>query len=212
MTKQTIVYIDGFNLYHAINDLGRPDLKWLDLWSLSSSLLRQNETLKAVKYFSAYATWLPGPYARHREYVKALEHQRVETIIGKFKDKPRQCKSCGASWISHEEKETDVHIGISMVADALRDEFDRAILISADSDLGPVLRMVKKYAPHKETFVAAPPGRYGNARDLGPKMVITKGRLAKHLLPGVLQDATGKVIATRPSDYDPPPPQTTTTK
>ena len=26
-----IAYIDGFNLYHAIHDLGRPALKWIGL-------------------------------------------------------------------------------------------------------------------------------------------------------------------------------------
>ncbi|MFO1241201.1 MAG: hypothetical protein U1E64_12690 [Sphingomonadaceae bacterium] len=27
--RRVIVYIDGFNLYHAIDDLGQPHLKWL---------------------------------------------------------------------------------------------------------------------------------------------------------------------------------------
>jgi hypothetical protein len=70
--KNVIVYIDGFNLYHAINDLKLSHLKWVNLWCLSESLLRSGERLIAVKYYSAYAKWLPGPYARHRQYVQAL--------------------------------------------------------------------------------------------------------------------------------------------
>lgn len=203
MTR-VIVYIDGFNLYHAIDDLKENHLKWLDLWSLSQSLLRQGETLQAVNYFSAYATWLPAAYARHRAYVAALTAVGVTPILGKFKEKPRSCNSCKSQWISHEEKETDVHIGIMMVADALRDEFDRAILISADSDLGPVIRMVKNYAPQKTVLVAAPPGRFTRARDLSPRYEIRKNVLKRHLFPDEIRDAANKVIAARPVEYRPP--------
>ena len=64
-----IAYIDGFNLYHAIDDIGKPDprkpnatakrrphLKWLNLWSLCESIAGDNETVIEVNYFSAYAT------------------------------------------------------------------------------------------------------------------------------------------------------------
>jgi hypothetical protein len=37
---RVITYIDGFNLYHAVDDLKDQSLKWLDLWALSASLLR----------------------------------------------------------------------------------------------------------------------------------------------------------------------------
>lgn len=157
--KRVITYIDGFNLYHAVDDLKDQSLKWLDLWALSESLLRQNETLKAVNYFSAFATWLPAPYARHRTYVAALQARGVTTIMGKFKQKPRSCRACGAKWMGHEEKETDVHIAVRLVADALLNDFERAIVISADSDLAPALRVVRQHQPSKELFVAAPPGR-----------------------------------------------------
>ena len=56
MSNRTIVYIDGFNLYHALDDLREPALKWVNLWSLSEKLLRPDDSLVAVKYFTAYAT------------------------------------------------------------------------------------------------------------------------------------------------------------
>ena len=70
MKIPTITYIDGFNLYHSIDELDRPELKWLNLWSLAESLIRKNEELVEVNYFSAYATWLPDAYRRHRQYTK----------------------------------------------------------------------------------------------------------------------------------------------
>jgi hypothetical protein len=202
--RNVIVYVDGFNLYHAINDLRLPHLKWLNLWSLSKSLLRTGEGLVGVKYFSAYATWLPGPYARHRQYVRALEQMGVQAAIGRFKGKPRRCARCGARWIAHEEKETDVHIAITLVSDALTNKFDRAILISADADLAPAIHLARSSNPPKEIFVAAPPGRFSNARDLQPRMEITRGRIAKHLLPATVSDDSGVVVAMRPTEYNPP--------
>ena len=196
-----IVYIDGFNLYHAIDDLGDPKLKWLDLWCLSESLLRKGETLKAVKYFSAYQTRKADAYARHRAYVKALESAGVTVQMGNFKYKPMECLKCHARWQRPEEKETDVHIAISMVSDAALDQFDRGILICADSDMAPAKRMIKAIKPHKQFFVAAPPGRFGSARDLSPSMEITRGRIRKCLFPLDIVDADGNTIVSAPPSY-----------
>jgi hypothetical protein len=35
--RRVIVYIDGFNLYHAIDDLRKPWLKWLDLQAMAEA-------------------------------------------------------------------------------------------------------------------------------------------------------------------------------
>ncbi|WP_162249657.1 NYN domain-containing protein [Altererythrobacter sp. Root672] len=201
--KRVIVYIDGFNLYHAINDLRKPHLKWLCLRALSESLLRKDEALKAVKYFSAYATWMPDRFARHRSYTDALISRGVILHMGQFKEKPRKCLSCGARWMGHEEKETDVQIAVHMVADALRDEVDRLIVISADTDLSPAIKMIAVHAPKCEVFVATPPGRFGQCRSLGPKLELTAGRLGRCLLPETVQTGPKKSV-TRPLQYAPP--------
>ena len=140
-----IAYVDGFNLYHAIDNLNRPALKWLDLNALITSLARAGETVTEVNYFSAYATWRPTAYQRHIEYVKALEHAGVKCIMGHFKSKPRTCRSCGDQWVQHEEKETDVHIAARIVVDACEDRYDRAVLITADSDLVPALGSTSRF-------------------------------------------------------------------
>jgi hypothetical protein len=201
--RKVIAYIDGFNLYHAIDDLGKPHLKWLDLHKLSASICGSNETLFGVKYFTAYATWKPGSVGRHHVYVKALKHAGVECIIGHFKQKYRNCLSCGAQWIGHEEKETDVALAVAIVTDAFLNAYDRALIISADSDLGPAIRTVQKHFPKKTLNVIAPPGRLGHARDLKPIMEITQGRVAKCLLPETANGPDGKPLYTRPASYKP---------
>ena len=204
MKNRVISYIDGFNLYHAIDDLNRPHLKWVDLWALSQSVVRPSETLVSVHYFSAYATWMPARHRRHITYVNALKARGVSVHLANFKVKWQKCNNCGATWKSREEKETDVSIAAHLITDALLDRFDRAILITADSDIRAAVAMVAAEAPAKHVFVAAPPGRFSHARDLKPRLEIKPGRVGRCLLPEQVLDDAGTVVATRPPSYDPP--------
>jgi uncharacterized LabA/DUF88 family protein len=202
MSKRTIVYIDGFNLYHAIDDLREPHLKWVDLWALSEKLLRGDQQLVAVKYFTAYATWRPASYRRHERYVAALEEHGVTPVIGRFKRKTVKCHAkCRQTYITHEEKETDVNIGVHLIADALRDRFDRALVMSADTDLNSAVALARLEAPAKRIDLVAPPNRMG--RNSAALFEVTKGRVRSSLLPAKITRADGKVI-TRPPEYAPP--------
>ena len=90
---------------------------------------------------------------------------------------------------------------MALIIDAAQDNYDRAILISADTDLCPPVEIVRKNYPDKEILVAAPPGRLKRARDLQPKYEIKPGRLANSLLPETLTDNAGRIIATRPDTW-----------
>ena len=202
-------YVDGFNLYHAIAELNEPHLNWLDIKALAQSLCRDGESIVNVAYFSAYATWLTGPYARHRQYVAALKSTGVECHIARFNEKTTYCRSCGSSWKQHEEKETDVHFSLTFLEDAIDDVFDRALLISADSDHVPAVRRIRTRIPDKQVFLATPPRRYSRARELlsicHSGIEIRPGRIARCLFPRQVFDASGTLAATRPPAYDPPP-------
>jgi hypothetical protein len=110
--NRVISFIDGFNLYHALHRLKRPDLKWLNLKALSQVFLKsKSETLERVLYFSAYATHMSeSVQMRQKIYLRALELQRVELVLGHFKRKDRRCPDCFHKWVGHEEKETDVNL------------------------------------------------------------------------------------------------------
>lgn len=202
MSTRTIVYIDGFNLYHAVDDLGENHLKWLDLWSLSEKLLRGDQQLEAVKYFTAYATWRPRSYRRHQRYVAALETRGVTPVIGRFKRKTVRCHAkCRQTYVTHEEKETDVNIGVHLVADALRDRLDRALVISADTDLNSAVALARSEAPGKRIDLVAPPNRMG--RNSAALFEVTTGRVRSSLLPAQITLSEGKLLV-RPVEYDPP--------
>lgn len=202
MNNKVIVYVDGFNLFHAIDELNEPHLKWLDLWSLSQKLIRPHEVIVQVKYFTAYATWRSESYRRHQRYVAALEVQGVTPILGHFKAKTVKCQAdCQMVFKTHEEKETDVNIGIHVIADALKNRFDRALILSADTDLNPVVLLARSEATNKYIDVVAPPGRKN--RNSAALFSISHGKLVSSLLPEFLEKANGNIIK-RPEKYDPP--------
>jgi uncharacterized LabA/DUF88 family protein len=196
------VYVDGFNLYHAIDDLQKPHLKWVNLWTLSEKLLREGEILCGVKYFTAYATWREESYRLHQRYVEALMTQGVVPVLGHFKAKTVRCQAvCQKTYKTHEEKETDVNIGIHIIADAVHNRFDRALIISADTDLNPVVQLARIEEPSKYIDIVAPPGRKN--RNSAALFAITTGKVASSLLPEIVMTKEGKKIQ-RPDKYELP--------
>jgi uncharacterized LabA/DUF88 family protein len=198
------VYIDGFNFYHALVRLKDERVKWLDFAALSLRLIHpRTEKIEAIYYFSAYADWLAGPKARHVEYVKALTAVGVIPIMGHFKEKDRSCKKCGFAWKAHEEKETDVSIGIALLNDAYKNKYDKAFLVTRDSDLMPAVRMVRQEFPRKEIVAVAPP-LMGHSNDLltvcNSKKKITPNQVRACLLPQRVFGLNGVLAATRPQE------------
>jgi hypothetical protein len=156
-----IAYVDGFNLYHGLRArFGRRYL-WLDLGTLVARL-RPRDTIVAVKYFTAPIRNDPPAQARQQAYLSALSIHcgpTLEIIRGRYQAKSVQCHQCGSSWTSFEEKETDVNIAVSLVADAARKAADIALLISADSDLCPAIRTARAVAPTLGMIAVFPPRR-----------------------------------------------------
>lgn len=161
-----VAYVDGFNLYHGLKAGYGRRYHWLDLQALVKGLLRPGQELLEVQYFTARVRDNPDAELRQALYLEALASHslRVRLIEGRFQDRPRECRSCGARWMAYEEKETDVNIAIAMLTDAVRDMYDTALLVSADSDLRPVVAAVKRLRTGKRIVAAFPPRR--RSRDL----------------------------------------------
>lgn len=80
-------------------------------------------------------------------------------FFGKYIINKQICSKC--NYISHipNEKMTDVNIATEMLTDAFQDNFDTALLISADSDLKGPLVAIKSLFPNKKILVSFPPER-----------------------------------------------------
>lgn len=167
---RTYVYIDGFNLYYGLVK-GTP-YKWLDLKSVFQSILRAENEILAVKYYTAMVSSRPSdPDAPTRQtvYLRALAAHvpELEVTFGTFQQNkvrmrlanPPAVGSAYAEVLKTEEKGSDVNLALHVLHDAWHDRYDCAVICSNDSDLSESLRIVK--TEHKKRIVLVVPGAVG---------------------------------------------------
>jgi uncharacterized LabA/DUF88 family protein len=156
-------FIDGFNVYHSLQvydpqSKTLPYRKYLrlDFLELAQHFTRKQDILAEVYYFTAYATWKRHSMKRHRVLIDALRNRGVRVVMGRFKDKHAYCKKCGASFITKEEKQTDVNIAVYLFKEALANSFDTAVIVTNDTDLVPAIHWLKQCFPDKKVGVLFP--------------------------------------------------------
>jgi uncharacterized LabA/DUF88 family protein len=203
--KNLAVYIDGFNLYHSIHDLKQPHLKWLNLFNLGTQLLRSGEILAKVHFFTTVVDWNAPKQTRHQTYLQALDAKGVRITHGNFKRATRHCSQHDRFCPFREEKQTDVAIGVEIIADAFKGVFDRMVLLTADTDQIPAVEMVKREFPKKEITWLAPPGRMQQARELGDlipdRSELSAGMIRSCRLPHIVMDAEQNIVCSMPNEY-----------
>ena len=196
---RVIFYIDGFNLYYGLRSRSWRHFYWLDLARLANVLLKPDQTLVAARYFTAriMPTGLDGADKKKRQdtYLEALATlPNVYIHCGYFLEKARRCHACGSSWITYEEKMTDVNISVKILGDAGDDNFDTAVIVSGDSDLtGPIEEVRTRY-PKKRVVVAFPPNRHSASLKKAADAHFTIGRSA-------LRDSQFPDTVVKPDGY-----------
>ncbi|MDD5289378.1 MAG: NYN domain-containing protein [Dehalococcoidales bacterium] len=202
MTKKVSFIVDGFNVYHSTReievDTGNK-VKWLDLRSLLSSLVPNigpDIVMADIWYFTAFATHLndPGVIQRHKTYIQCLESTGVHCEIGKFKPKDVLCPICKTTFVRHEEKETDVAIGVKLQELCINNKCDIAVLVTGDTDLLSAIRSVRRLCPDKKLYAFFPYGRKNKefAQAVDGSFKIKVDRYVNHQFPTqfVLADGT----------------------
>jgi len=199
--------------------------KWLDLVKLSSRLAPMDD-VQLVRYFTARVqspTLDPTMAQRQQVYLRALSADPKVTIhFGKFMvlrkrmplvNRPSRVRlklvqllgvdlkgypdgNVSANVLRTEEKGTDVSLGAHLVADAFREEFDKALVISNDTDLCEPIRIVVAELG-REVVVVNPRGHQKTSTEL--RKVATKTRrirlavLLESQLPESVKDKHGSV-------------------
>ncbi|AZG84954.1 NYN domain-containing protein [Pseudomonas syringae pv. pisi] len=212
---RTACFVDGYNLFYGL--LAGTKYKWLDLPSLLSHILRvehPENSLASVSFFTSGVK--PSLASRgilskeaQDSYLRALIARGVSVTYGRHQlesgKAPRFVdKNTPASRLDQvdiwklEEKETDVHIAISMYRLAARqaglmleDRFQQLVLVSADTDMTPALRALREdfpnlrigvILPHREGIRRTIPG---SLKDHSHWMrhIVTAEELATHQFP-----------------------------
>lgn len=200
---RVIAYIDGFNLYFGLRDKGWRRFYWLDVKLLAQNLLKFNQQLVMTKYFTARIIGAPDKQKRQSTFIEALETlSNLKIFYGKYQLNPRECPNCGFKDKVPNEKMTDVNIAVEMFSDAINDKFDIALLLSADSDLVPPVRVIKNTFTQKRIVVAFPPKRSSVELENIAHACLRIGRanFARSLFPDKVRKADGFILQ-RPSTW-----------
>ncbi len=208
--NRVIFLVDGFNLYHSVSEAGiilKSSTKWLDIKKLCSSylyiikeLVGEKTELKAIYYFSAFARHIerknPGVTERHKQFIECLKDSGIKTEMSRFKPKKIKCPNCKKKFTKHEEKETDVALGLKLIEIFINNECDTAVLLTGDTDLVPAFKTAHKLFPKKRTLFAFPFKRKNNELSkLAPgSFNIKPKQYVKYQFPNLHRLSNGKLL------------------
>lgn len=197
----TVVYIDGFNLYYgAVKDTPH---KWLNVHALCQMLLPKHNLIK-IRYYTAKVSARPndpGQPVRQQTYLRALQTlPNLEIVYGQFLQStitmplahPQPNGPKFASVLKTEEKGSDVNIATHMVHDGHLGLYDTAVIVSNDSDLVEPVRIVR-YELGKNVGMLNPHKRpsYSLKQHVTFMKPIRTGVLRQAQFPPTLTDNTG---------------------
>ena len=91
---------------------------------------------------------------------------------------------------------TDVNIATELLTDAFENMFDTALIISADSDLVPPVRAIRRFFPQKRVVVVFPPSRFSiHLKDAShTQLSIWRSTLARSQFPDKVTKADGYIL------------------
>lgn len=170
MIQNVSFLIDGFNVYHSLDTLGKmtgASVKWLNLVGLCEGYLHavrgavgERVELMQVHYFSALAEHLvprkPEVVERHRTYIRALRETGVRVQLSHFKRRDVRCPDCGTRFVRYEEKETDVAIGLKLVEVLATGECQTVVVVTGDTDMLPAIAAARRLFPDRKIGVGFP--------------------------------------------------------
>lgn len=173
----TLCFVDGYNLYYGALQ-GSAD-KWLDLPALLAHILRVQSPdyrLCGVNYYTSpviarLASRGQKSNDSQSRYIRALEARGVTVTLGKHRlaagRAPRYIEGQKADrqeqvriW-QLEEKQTDVNLALGMYRAACRahltePQIEQIVVVSADTDLAPALKLIRADFPALRLGVILP--------------------------------------------------------
>lgn len=201
--EKVIAYIDGYNLYFGLKESGFNRYLWLNIQGLVQSLLKPNQHLVGVKYFTTLVTDDVDKRQRQKQFITALQTLPLVTIFyGKFQKQQNSCNACGNKYRTNSEKMTDVNIATQLVHDYYQDNFDMAMVISGDTDLIPPIKLINENSKTKRVFVAFPPNRINEdvRKHAKGDLVIGRKKLLDAQFSDIVVNANGQNIL-KPSQW-----------
>ena len=162
MIRKAMAYVDGFNLYFGLKDMGWRCYYWLDIKALCKKFAKPPYCqLEGVKYFTSRIKGDPNKVARQDAYIQAFKTvSKIDILWGEYGKRSYKCHNCRHKGELPTEKMTDVCLASEMLLDASQNKYKIAYLISGDKDLVPVIKLIKDTFPDRTIILIPPPQRY----------------------------------------------------
>jgi len=177
--------------------------KWLSFRKLAQFYLPDsNHKVAEVVFFTTVVTWDLDKAARHRLLIKAVESEGVRVVEGVFKKRDAKCKKCGKNYKTKQEKRTDVNIAVEMLKLAHLGKYQRAIVLSADTDLIPAFDAVRELHAGTKVSVVIPIGKTSKDMRKAADSIfqMTELQLSQSLLPDPIKLSDGTLLS-RPATW-----------
>lgn len=139
--KRIMVFVDGNNFESAVANL-YGSIQKIDLEKLAECVAQsRNGYLQRIYYYTAAGSIDKQKAASTKRFVETL-NKKVPKCIAKLGYlKVVGQDSSGKNILT--EKGTDVNIAVDLVSLAFNNGYDEAVLLSADSDYGPAIKMAR---------------------------------------------------------------------
>lgn len=158
--QRVIIYVDGFNFYYGLKSKSWRKYYWLDIVKFFQRFMKPYQELVHVNYFSARSHSAKQAKRQDAFFSANNINPQFNLHLGRYLQKEVFCTNCETHFNTFEEKETDVRIAVTLIADAIKNECDISIIVSGDSDLTPPIRFIREAKPSHKIFVYFPPNRY----------------------------------------------------
>lgn len=221
------MYVDGWNFYWALVDAGIKPYGWCDFPLLAKQQTLVPDAEVVVKYFTSADKPHEEKIADRQKPIwwRALRLIGCHIVEGEFRSTREevedQIRFGNKTW---REKQTDIALASHMVSDCSRIEpgaqpgefrwmagYDRAVLLTQDTDFIPMVRIVSGEPFNRPVLVLLPPSgavaqenayRAWDQGAKGTRVVIKQLQLpdlARALLPRIVEGPGGQKVVCHQS-------------
>lgn len=143
MPERAVILVDGSNFYHRLRELHLAHLLTFDYAAFGKFLAGKARLLQSTYYIGVVRAKLDDQKGRQlmanqQKLFTSIRKQGWNIALGDM------LQTDG----TYHEKGVDVRMAVDLVAGAYEDLYDRAFLVSSDSDLIPALEKVRAKWKH----------------------------------------------------------------
>ncbi|MFH1565169.1 MAG: NYN domain-containing protein [bacterium] len=170
--KKAIVFIDGSNFYYRLKyltkDIERVSLLDFDYRKFCLWLCGDFELIEIRYYIGAvkrknHNNKSEKLYDNQQKLFRKLQKQDAQIILGQLIQHPDK---------TYHEKGVDVRLAVEMIKFAKENKFDKAFLISSDTDLVPAVEEVLSFNKKVKYIGAADSQSFGLSKVTGDYLIL----------------------------------------